>query len=265
MAQTILVTGATSGLGRATAAELSDSGHTVLVHGRDQGKVDDLVGELDGEARGYVADLSSLDEVRRLADEVAANEQRLDVLVNNAGLVAPQRETSEDGIELTFAVNYVAPWLLTGRLLGLLERSAPARIVNVASIGQAPVDWDDPQLERGFEPYRAYAQSKLAQISYTFELAERLDGSGVTVTALHPATLMDTQMVRQSFGRSMSTVEDGVGPVVRLVTGDDVEGVTGRYYDQTRESQADHQAQDPEALARLWDYTAELAGEDPYA
>ena len=265
MASTILVTGATSGLGRGVAAELSDKGHTVLVHGRDRGKVDDTVKELSGDARGYVADLSSLDEVRRLADEVAANEPRLDVLVNNAGLVSPEREESHDGIELTFAVNYVAPWLLTGRLLGLLERSAPARIVNVASIGQAPVDWDDPQLERGFEPYRAYAQSKLAQISYTFELAERLDGSGVTVTALHPATLMDTQMVRQSFGRSMSTVEDGVGPVVRLAAGDEVDGVTGRYYDQTRESQADPQAHDPESRVRLWEYTAELAGEDPYA
>jgi NAD(P)-dependent dehydrogenase (short-subunit alcohol dehydrogenase family) len=265
MASTILVTGATSGLGRGVAAELTGQGHTVLAHGRDRGKVDELVGELGGDTRGYVADLSSLDEVRRLADEVTANEQRLDVLVNNAGLVSPERQNSHDGIELTFAVNYVAPWLLTGRLLGLLERSAPARIVNVASIGQAAIDWDDPQLELGFEPYRAYAQSKLAQISYTFDLAERLDGSGVTVTALHPATLMDTQMVRQSFGRSMSTVEDGVGPVVRLATGDDVEGVSGRYYDQTRESRADDQAYDPRARERLWTLSAELAGEDPYA
>jgi NAD(P)-dependent dehydrogenase (short-subunit alcohol dehydrogenase family) len=265
MASTILLTGATSGLGRATAAELSDAGHTVLVHGRDQGKVDDVVGELGGDARGYVADLSSLDEARRLADEVTANEQVLDVLVNNAGLVTPERETSQDGIELTFAVNYVAPWLLTGRLLGLLERSAPARIVNVASIGQAPVDWDDPQLERGFEPYRAYAQSKLAQISYTFELAERLDGSGVTVTALHPATLMDTQMVRGSFGRSMTTVEDGVPPVVRLATDPALDGVSGRFFNQTQEARADDQAYDEQARKRLWDLSAELAGEDPYA
>jgi NAD(P)-dependent dehydrogenase (short-subunit alcohol dehydrogenase family) len=264
MAKTILVTGATSGLGRGVAHDLAERGHTVLVHGRDQRKVDDLVGELGNSARGYVADLASLDEVRRLAEEVTANEDRLDVLINNAGVVSPERRNSHDGIELTFAVNYVAPWLLTGRLLSLLERSAPARIVNVASIGQAPVDWDDPLLERGFEPYRAYAQSKLAQISYTFGLAERLDGSGVTVTALHPATLMDTQMVRQSFGRTMSTVADGVGPVVRLAVGDDVEGASGRYYDQKRESQADAQAYDADARARLWNLSAELAGEDPY-
>jgi NAD(P)-dependent dehydrogenase (short-subunit alcohol dehydrogenase family) len=264
VAKTILITGATAGLGREVAADLGGRGHTVLVHGRDQGKVDEVVAELGGDARGYVADLSSLDEVRRLADEVTANEERLDVLVNNAGIIARERRDSADGIELTFAVNYVAPWLLTGRLLSLLERSAPARIVNVASIGQAAVDWDDPMLERGFEPYRAYAQSKLAQISYTFDLADRLDGRGVTVTALHPATLMDTQMVRQSFGRSRSTVADGVGPVVRLAVGDDVEGVSGRYYDQQRESRADGQAHDAGARARLWEYTAEIVGEDPY-
>ena len=265
MAKTILITGATAGLGRGVAADLAGRGHTVLAHGRDPGKVEEVVAELGGDARGYVADLSSLAEVRRLADEVVANEERLDVLVNNAGIVARERSDSADGIELTFAVNYVAPWLLTGRLLPLLERSAPARVVNVASIGQAAVDWDDPLLERGFEPYRAYAQSKLAQIAHTFDLAERLDGRGVTVTALHPATLMDTRMVRESFGRSRSTVADGVGPTVRLAVGEAVEGVTGRYYDQERESRADGQAHDADARARLWSYTAELAGEDPYA
>jgi NAD(P)-dependent dehydrogenase (short-subunit alcohol dehydrogenase family) len=260
MGSTILVTGATSGLGRAVASALDRQGHTVLVHGRDPAKVDDAVGALAGDARGYVADLSSLEEVRGLADEVATNEDRIDVLVNNAGVATPERLDSRDGIEMDFAVNHLAHWLLTGRLLPRVQK----RIVNVASIGQAPIDWDDPLLERHWESFRAYAQSKLAQIAYTFDLAERIDGNGPTVTALHPATLMDTRMVRESFGRSMSTVEDGVGPVVRLGTGDDVEGVTGRFYDQTRESRAHDQAYDPQARERLWKLSAELAGEDPH-
>jgi NAD(P)-dependent dehydrogenase (short-subunit alcohol dehydrogenase family) len=258
---TILVTGATSGLGRAVADELSSQGHTVLVHGRDRGKVDDTVKALGNGARGYVADLASLDQVRGLADDIAKNEDRIDVLVNNAGVASQERRDSDDGIELDLAVNYLAPWLLTGRLLPKIA----GRIVNVASIGQAPIDWNDPLLERHWESFRAYSQSKLAQITYTFDLAERLDDQGLTVNALHPATLMDTRMVRESFGRTMSTVDDGVGPVVRLAVGDDVATVTGRFFDQTRESRADDQAYDPQARERLWKLSAELAGEDPYA
>jgi len=259
MAQTILVTGATSGLGRAVAADLAGRGHTMLVHGRDSAKVDEAVGELGGDARGYVADLASLDDVRRLADEVASQEDGIDVLVNNAGVASAERQDSEDGVELDFAVNHLAHWLLTGLLLPKVR----TRIVNVASIGQAPIDWDDPLLERGWESFRAYCQSKLAQIAYTFDLAERLDG-GVVVNALHPATLMDTQMVRDSFGRAMSTVADGVGPVVRLAVGEDIDGASGRFYDQTRESRAHEQAYDADARARLWEFCAELAGEDPH-
>jgi NAD(P)-dependent dehydrogenase (short-subunit alcohol dehydrogenase family) len=260
MGRTILVTGATSGLGRAVAEDLAGNGHTVLAHGRDRTRVDETVAALGGGARGYVADLASLDEVRGLADEVAAAEDRIDVLLNNAGVAAPERSESRDGIEIDFAVNYLSHWLLTGRLLPRVAE----RIVNVASIGQAPIDWDDPLLERGWDSYRAYGQSKLAQISHTFDLAGRI-GAAPTVNALHPATLMDTRMVRESFGRSMSTVADGVGPVVRLAVGDDVAGTTGRFYDQERESEVDSQAYDADARARLWRLSAELCGEDPYA
>lgn len=263
--QTILVTGATDGLGRETARELASRGATVLVHGRDRKKGEATLRDLNESTgsdrfRLYVADLSSLAQVRRLAEAVGEREERLDVLVNNAGIVAPERRESEDGYELGFAVNYLSGFLLTNLLLPLLERSAPARVVNVASIGQAPIDFDDPMLEQGFDPYRSYAQSKLAQVMFTFELAERLGGgSGVTVNALHPATLMDTKMVR-TFGPSQTSVEEGVEATVHLILGDDLEGVSGAYYDRLHEARASEQAYDPEARRRLWELSEHLTG-----
>jgi NAD(P)-dependent dehydrogenase (short-subunit alcohol dehydrogenase family) len=264
--QTILITGSTDGLGRATASDLRSRGATVLVHGRNPGKVEATRAELEalaGEGRvgAYVADLSSLAEVRRLADEVNRDLDRLDVLVNNAGVGGIDLQQSADGYEMHFAVNHLAPFLLTELLLPLLRRSAPSRIVNVSSAGQIPIDFDDVMLERRYQPMRAYAQSKLAQVLFTFELAERLreEGKeGVTVTALHPATLMDTNMVRRSFGRSVSSVDEGVKATVRLAVSPDVEGVTGAYFDQLEESAADGQAYDREARRRLWELSEEL-------
>ena len=255
--RTVLITGATDGLGRACAQELAAGGHTVVVHGRDRGKAERVAEEIGG-APVLVADLASLDEVRRLADEAAALES-LDVLVNNAGIVSPRRETSADGHELTFAVNYLAGFALTLPLVA--GGRPPARVVNVASIGQAPIDFDDVMLERGYDGYRAYAQSKLAQVMFTFELAERLgEGAATTVNALHPATLMDTKMVRKTFGSGRSSVEEGMRATVRLAVGDDVEGVTGRYFDGLEESRANEQAYDADARARLWELSERLTG-----
>ena len=250
----VLITGATDGLGRGLARALAERGDTVLVHGRSRERVDAVLGELGPGHRGYVADLASLDEVRRLASEVRENEPRLDVLVNNAGIGTGERELSADGHELRFAVNYLAGFLLTQELLPLLEASAPARIVNVASAGQMPLDLDDLMMEEGYSGVRAYCQSKLAQIMFTIELAQRLDGAGVTVNALHPATYMPTKMV----ATPMSTLEEGIEATLRLVADSRLAGVTGVYFDGAREAAADPQASDPQARGRLWKSSEEL-------
>ena len=251
---TVLVTGATSGLGRQLAEDLHERGWRVLAHGRDEDKLRDVPGE------PFVADLASLDEVRRLAREVRERSDRLDVLVNNAGIIGQSRELSADGHELTFAVNYLAGFLLTLELLPLLRSSAPARVVNVSSIGQSAVDFDDPMMEHGWSGYGAYTQSKLAQVLFTFELAERVPADEVTVNALHPATLMDTQMVRSTFGSSRSTVREGADATLRLIEDPALEGVSGLYFDGEEESRADPQAYDPDARHRLWELSERLTG-----
>jgi NAD(P)-dependent dehydrogenase (short-subunit alcohol dehydrogenase family) len=258
----ILVTGATDGLGRALSAELARAGATVLVHGRDPARIADTVAEIGGAARSYQADLADLAQVRDLADQVLAAEPRLDVLVNNAGIGSDvpgggARQESADGYELRFAVNYLAGYALTERLLPLLESSAPARIVNVSSLGQQPIDFDDVMLTRGYNGARAYCQSKLAQILYAFDLAERLDGTGVTANALHPATSMPTKMVHAP----ISTVAEGVEATLHLIAGDDAG--TGRFYNGLRPGRPDAQAADAKARRELRDLSERLtAGTD---
>ena len=250
--QRILVTGSTDGLGRRVAAELAGAGAEVLVHGRNPAKVDEAAREVGGV--GLVADLASLDDVRRLASEAG----ELDTLVNNAGVIEPERTESADGYEYTFAVNYLSHFLLTRLLLdGLRE---PARIVNVSSIGQAPLDFGDLMLEKSYDGYTAYAKSKLAQILFTLSLAERLSDRDITVNALHPATLMDTKMVLERLGRAQSSVEEGVRAVMRLVTDPELDGVSGHFFDGTREAAAHDQAYDPDARRRLWEESERLTG-----
>ncbi len=265
---TVLITGATDGLGRALADTLADEGWRVLVHGRSEGRVDAAVRALAarGEATptGYVADFAALAEVRRLASEVRSREVRLDALVNNAGIgpgpPGGRREISADGHELRLQVNHLAAHLLTRELLPLLRASAPARIVHVASGAQQPVDPDDPMLERGYDGSRAYARSKLAMIADALALAEELDPAEVTVNALHPGSLMDTKIVRESYGAAQRPLDEGVAATARLVLDDDLAGVTGRYVDGTVEAAPAAQARDPEARSALLRLTRELAG-----
>jgi NAD(P)-dependent dehydrogenase (short-subunit alcohol dehydrogenase family) len=257
----LFVTGATDGLGRALADRLAADGHTLILHGRDATKLADVAAAVR-DAHGTdvhtaLADLSELAQVRKLAADVRGMTDRLDVFVSNAGVgsglpAGRTRMTTPDGHELRFAVNYLAGFLLTLELLPLLRASAPARIVNVASLGQHPLDFDDLMLEHGYSGGRAYAQSKLAQIMSGFELAERLPASEVTVNSLHPGTYMPTKIVVEEIGHTVDTLETGVGAVHRLAVGAEVDGVTGRFFDRTRDARADEQAYDPAARRELW-------------
>jgi NAD(P)-dependent dehydrogenase (short-subunit alcohol dehydrogenase family) len=269
----ILVTGATDGLGRALAAELARAGATVLVHGRDPGRIADTIKEVTAAAaeadepaagdrvRGYQADLSSLAGVRELAGQVIAAEPRLDVLVNNAGIGGDvpgggARQESADGYELRFAVNYLATYALTRLLLPLLRASAPSRIVNVASIGQQAIDFSDVMLTKDYDGMRAYRQSKLAQILFTFDLAAELDPVGVTVNALHPATFMPTKIVSSP----ISTIAQGVEATMRLIAAPDAETGTGRFYNSLDEGRANDQAYDLAARRQLRELSERLTG-----
>lgn len=256
--RTVLITGSTDGLGRWLALRLAEAGDRVLLHGRDADraeKVRSAVREATGEDRAEVllADISRLPEVDRLAAEVAARVDRLDVLVNNAGIGGASpgggRQVDADGIERRFAVNYLAGYRLTHLLLPLLIASAPSRIVNVASAGQHAIDFDDPMLAAGYDPARAYSQSKLAQIMFTFDLAEEVSGTGVTVDALHPATFMDTTMVREVGISPWSTVEEGGRATLRLINA--AEPGSGRYFNGLSEARADPQAYDIGARRKL--------------
>lgn len=263
----IVLTGATDGLGRALAVRLAaDPDARLILHGRNSEKLDALRSALAGQPARIDtvrADLAELAQVRQLADDIATLTDRITVLVNNAGVGAGEpdgttRRLTVDGNELRFAVNYLAPFALTQRLLPRLDAGAPARIVNVASIGQNPIDFDDITLAHSYSGQRAYGQSKLALIAYGFALAQRLDPARVTVNSLHPATYMPTKMVLESVGYSIDDLDVGLAATLRLIQDPGLAGVTARFYDRTDEARALPDAYDPDVQQRLWQISEQL-------
>jgi NAD(P)-dependent dehydrogenase (short-subunit alcohol dehydrogenase family) len=266
--RTALVTGSTSGRGETVAIRRRARGATVIVHGRSAERGQSVVGAINAArprpAVFYQADLGSLDEVRALAARVRDEHPRLDLLINNAGIGGASndpRRTSADGYELVFAVNYLSHFLLTRELLPLLEATAPARIVNVASVGQRALNFDDIMMESNYNQMGAYSQSKLAQIMFTISLAEMLDPAVVSVNSVHPATFMDTPMVTSTGRQPMSSVEDGADAVMQLAVGTAIAGRTGLYFNQLQEARANQQAYDAAARQQLWALSLELVGE----
>jgi retinol dehydrogenase-14 len=274
--RTVLVTGGTSGIGRATALGLASMGARLAITGRDRDRTEDAAREIRAAGGGlvdvFVADLSSQAQVRRLADEVLGALPRIDVLVNNVGGYWNTRHVTPDRLERTFALNHLAPFLLTNLLLDRLTQSAPARVVTVASNAQAMgrIDFDDLQGERGYSGTRAYNQSKLANVMFTYELARRLAGCGVTANALHPGVVSTSfgaedpggaQRLMVPFMRPfMKTPTQGAATSIHLASSPDLDTVTGRYFANSKPKKSSDRSYDEAVAARLWQVSADLVG-----
>jgi len=262
--QTILITGATDGLGKATALALAKLGARVLLHGRDEARLALAKADITAESGNpkiatYRADLAVLAEVRHLAYTVLAEHPALHTLINNAAAAgSPTRSLSADGHEMQFAVNYLAPFLLTRLLLPALAAGAPSRIINVSSAGQFPINFDDMMMAQNYQPLDAYRQSKLAQVMFTFSLAPQVADAGITVNVLHPGSMMPTKLAQGFFNRSMDTLETGVNSVLRLASDPALDGVTGLYFDHLTETRANEQAYDADVRRRLWALSEQL-------
>ncbi len=278
--KTVLVTGATNGIGKVTARELARMGARVVIAGRDPARTEHALAELrrasgNDDVHAMVADLSVQSEVRRLAGEFLQQNDALHVLVNNAGAVFTERTTTADGIERTFATNHLNYFLLTRLLVERLKESAPARIVNVSSRAheRSAIAFDDLQAERSYTPMRVYGQSKLANVLFTYELARRLEGTGVTANCLHPG------VVRTGFGKNNSdrygrlfaaavraaglffvSPEKGAETSVYLASSPDVDGITGRYFARCRATPSNAASHDIDAAQRLWEISERMCG-----
>jgi NAD(P)-dependent dehydrogenase (short-subunit alcohol dehydrogenase family) len=266
--KTILVTGSTDGIGKATAKALARQGHRILVHGRVPEKGRAALGEIGKVAGGavpdlFIADLSTMEGTRGLAAQVTDRYERLDVLINNAGVYMPERVVTGEGLEMTFAVNVVAPFLLSRLLIPPLEAARPARIVNVASSAHFDakgMNWEDLQAGRKYDAWGAYAQSKLGMVLLTHALAGRLDPGQVTVNCLHPGVIC-TKLLRSAFPvYPCEPPETGARTPVYLATSPRVSGVTGKYFDEMREGRPSGISRDQEAQERLWAYLEGVTG-----
>ena len=275
--KTVLITGGTGGIGKAAAIGLASMGARVGITGRDRTRAERAATEIKAESGNpvvdvFVADLSSQGEIRRMADEVLSAYPRLDVLVNNVGGFWAHRHVTSDGLEHTFALNHLAPFLLTSLLLERLTASAPARVVTVASGAQSmgKIDFGDLMGERDYSGQRAYNQSKLANVMFTYELARRLEATNVTATALHPG-MTNTAFSSEDPARAMAPVvfvarpfmrsaKKGAETVVYLASSAAVEGVTGSYYANRKAKKSNQSSYDREITGKLWQVSANLVG-----
>jgi NAD(P)-dependent dehydrogenase (short-subunit alcohol dehydrogenase family) len=277
MAQKIcMVTGASSGIGKATSGKLAGLGADVVMVSRTKDRGEDAVGDIkdknpDARVELLLADFSSLDSVRSLAREFSERHDALHVLVNNAGVAQVRRSVTVDGFETTFEVDYLSHFLLTNLLLDPLKKGAPSRIVNVSSVAHygGHLDFDDLQMERGYEVMRAYSRAKLAQVLFTYELARRLEGTGVTANCLHPGAVATNIWGRSlgpfSFVGNVTKLflvspEKGSETSVYLASSPEVQGVTGKYYDQMREKKSSADSYDVGLAERLWTESEKLVG-----
>ena len=255
--KTILLTGATDGIGRLTALKLAERGANLILHGRDKDKLDETIKETSKKSgsnkiKGVIADFSCLDEVRIMAEDIKDRYQELNVLINNAGAGFSAPRYGKDGYELRFEVNYLAPFLLTHLLLPLIKKSTPSRIVNVSSAGQRKLNFNDIMMKDSFDPVYAYAQSKLALIMFTIDLAAKLRGQDITVNALHPGTYLNTKMVREAGINPWGDPASGADAEVYLALSPELDRVTGKYFNVDKETLADSQAYNAQARQRLW-------------
>jgi NAD(P)-dependent dehydrogenase (short-subunit alcohol dehydrogenase family) len=264
----ILVTGSTDGIGKATARALVRQGARVILHGRSRAKVREVQRELQELSGGekpdiLVADFSGPDEVRSMADEVVSTFPRLDALINNAGTYQETRVLTEEGVEMTFAVNYLAPFLLSNLLLPLLRESAPSRIVTVASSAHEDVtrvDWGNLPAMPRYDPWEAYSLSKFADIAFTYLLADKLERSGVTANCLHPG-VVNTRILRIAFpGMAGIAPEEGARTSVYLALSPEAAGVSGKYFESMRPAESTALTHDKAVQERFWQIAEELTG-----
>jgi NAD(P)-dependent dehydrogenase (short-subunit alcohol dehydrogenase family) len=264
--KTILITGSTDGIGKATALELADMGATIIIHGRDANLVKATIEDIQQTTQSkkltsLVADFSSLKQVRDMANQIQSQYSRLDVLINNAGVFMKKRILSEDGFEMTFAVNHLAHFLLTNLLLDFMKKSTPARIITISSMvhTSAKLDFQNLNAERQFNPYSSYALSKLANVLFSKELSKILEGTRVTSNSLHPG-VVGTKMLRYAFNMSGASVQEGAATSVYLASSPELAAVTGKYFVNRREDSYSPLADDDQLRRKFWEISKSMVG-----
>jgi retinol dehydrogenase 14 len=262
--KTILITGATDGIGMQTALDLARQGHHILVHGRNATRGQKVVEKIQRATKNervdlLIADLSEMQQVRQLASDVQTKYPRLDVLINNAGVFMKERVLTPDGFETTFAVNHLAPFLLTNLLLDLLKASAPARVVTVSSMTHhnGQMEWDNLQAEKHFNGLDAYTRSKLANVLFAYALTERVRSAQITSNAMHPGVIA-TKLLQQGWGGGGSDLTRGSQTSAYLATSPQLENVTGKYFVNKREAPSSKASQDRDLQETLWETSVRL-------